>query len=112
MAKIGATNADMAAALDISLATFTVWCSQFPELREAVHTAKELFDTRVERALAERALGYFAREGWLDVTFGKQAHGQDQTRTTSVHWLKGSSVHFEGTSIGNPELAVTGHPST
>jgi hypothetical protein len=71
MAKIGATNADMASALDISLATFTVWCSQFPELREAVHTAKELFDTRVERALAERALGYFAREGWLDVTFGK-----------------------------------------
>jgi hypothetical protein len=60
MAKIGATSADIASALDISLAQFYVWCSQFPELREAVHTAKELFDTRVKRALAERALGYFA----------------------------------------------------
>jgi hypothetical protein len=60
MAKIGATNADMAAALDISHETFYVWCSQHPELREAVQVGKELFDTRVERALAERALGYFA----------------------------------------------------
>jgi hypothetical protein len=60
MAKIGATNADMAAALDVSLRTFTTWCGQFPELREAVHVGKELFDARVERALAERALGYYA----------------------------------------------------
>jgi hypothetical protein len=62
MAKIGATNADMAAALDISLAQFYVWCNQFPDLREAVTVGKELFDTRVQRALAERALGYFARD--------------------------------------------------
>jgi hypothetical protein len=62
MAKIGATNADMAAALDISHETFYVWCSQHPELREAVHVAKDLFDARAERALAERALGYFARD--------------------------------------------------
>jgi hypothetical protein len=64
MAKIGATNADMADALDVSLRTFTTWCSQFPELREAVDVGKELFDTRVERALAERAIGYFA--SWED----------------------------------------------
>jgi hypothetical protein len=54
----------MASALDISLSTFTVWCSQFPELREAVNVGKDQFDTRVERALAERALGYFA--SWED----------------------------------------------
>jgi hypothetical protein len=60
MAKIGATNADMAAALDISLATFYVWCNQFPELHEAVHVGKDQFDARVERSLAERAIGYFA----------------------------------------------------
>jgi hypothetical protein len=62
MAKIGATNADMAAALDISLATFYVWCNQFPELHEAVHVGKDQFDARVERSLAERAIGYFARD--------------------------------------------------
>jgi hypothetical protein len=50
MAKIGATNADIADALDVSLRTFTSCCSQFPDLREAVTVGKELFDTRVQRA--------------------------------------------------------------
>jgi hypothetical protein len=48
MAKIGATNADIADALNISLCTFTSWCSQFPELREAVTVGKP----RIGRACA------------------------------------------------------------
>jgi hypothetical protein len=65
MAKIGATNADMADALDISLRTFTTWCSQFPELREAVHVGKE-----------QRSATASCQEHWVDRSWCAMPHRQ------------------------------------
>ena len=38
--------------------TLYLWQAQYPELQEAIASGNEAFDPHVERALAERALGY------------------------------------------------------
>jgi hypothetical protein len=58
MAQRGATIAELASACSVYSSTFHVWLSEYPALREAVDVGNEAFDTRIERALAERALGY------------------------------------------------------
>jgi transcriptional regulator with XRE-family HTH domain len=64
MAKIGATQADIADAFGVSTRTLQRWLAQYPELYEAVQAGNDVFDRRVERALAERAIGYWA--SWED----------------------------------------------
>jgi len=54
----GATQAEIADCLGISLAQFKRWLTQYPELHDAVHAGNDAFTARVERALAERAIGY------------------------------------------------------
>jgi hypothetical protein len=58
LASRGATIAEMADACDVETRTFFRWMNAYPELNEAVSSGKDAFDTRVERALAERAVGY------------------------------------------------------
>jgi hypothetical protein len=58
LAQRGATIAEMADACAVETRTFFRWMNAYPELNEAVTAGKDAFDTRVERALAERALGY------------------------------------------------------
>ena len=48
----------MADACAVETRTFFRWMNAYPELNEAVSSGKDAFDTRVERALAERAVGY------------------------------------------------------
>ena len=54
----GATQAEIAKCLDISVSQFKMWLTQYPELYEAVQAGNDTFTPRVERALAERAIGY------------------------------------------------------
>jgi hypothetical protein len=63
-AKIGATQADIADAFGVSTRTILLWCAKFPELRQALDAGNQVFDTRVERSLAERAIGGFV--SWED----------------------------------------------
>jgi hypothetical protein len=58
LASRGATIAEMADACGVATRTFYRWMNEYPDLNEAVTSGKEAFDTRVERALAERAVGY------------------------------------------------------
>jgi hypothetical protein len=58
LAQRGATIAEMADACAVETRTFFRWMNAYPELNEAVSSGKEAFDTRIERSLAERALGY------------------------------------------------------
>jgi hypothetical protein len=58
LASRGATIAEMADACDVETRTFFRWMNAYPELNEAVSSGKDAFDMRVERALAERAVGY------------------------------------------------------
>ena len=48
----------MADACDVDTRTFYRWMNKYPELHDAVASGKYAFDARVERALAERAIGY------------------------------------------------------
>jgi hypothetical protein len=57
------------------------WLNQYPELHEAVKTAADVFNPRVERALAERAVGYF-----VVVAFAQRGNG---ARTRSRLIVKG-----------------------
>src|ERR1035437_1408941 len=55
----GATNADLADAFSVTTMTVQNWMGMYPEFDEAVRRGKaEIFDPKVERALAQRALGY------------------------------------------------------
>jgi hypothetical protein len=54
----GATDLEVADALDIHVSTLYRWHHDHPEFREAAKVAKEAADTRVERSLYHRAVGY------------------------------------------------------
>ena len=70
MAQRGATVAEMADACSVDTRTFYNWMNAHPELREAVDAGNDVFNPRVERALAERAIGYSVDEEHLLVVDG------------------------------------------
>lgn len=61
-ARDGMTNQDIAEKIGVTKRTFTRWMEEYPEIREAVNTSKELVDYKVENALLKAALGYTAKE--------------------------------------------------
>jgi hemoglobin-like flavoprotein len=68
MAQRGATIAEMADACDIDTRNFYHWMNKHPELREAFDAGNDAFNPRVERALAELAVGYSVdEEQWFNV---------------------------------------------
>jgi transposase-like protein len=73
MCQRGATMAELAQAFNIANSTLYEWCNQHRELHEAVQVNADAFNTRVERALAERAIGFFVtlREEIRDEKTGK-----------------------------------------
>jgi len=59
VARMGGTNAQIAAALNVSERTLDRWLIEQEDLREAVAAGKADFDTdTVERSLLRRAMGY------------------------------------------------------
>lgn len=58
LAGAGATDEEIAQALDIHPSTLYRWFAAHPEFREAVKLGKEAADDRVERSLYHRAVGY------------------------------------------------------
>lgn len=58
MALLGATEAQIAKALDVSWNTFATWKNSNPELLETLKGAKEQADDVVCKSLYKRALGY------------------------------------------------------
>lgn len=59
LAERGATDADLASAFGKSTWTIKQWYAAYPEFGEAVRLGKNaVFDPKVERALAHRAVGY------------------------------------------------------
>ncbi|MGB6756197.1 MAG: hypothetical protein WBE71_27530, partial [Xanthobacteraceae bacterium] len=65
LAMHGATLNEIANCFEISTRTLNHWLNQYPDLRAAVDAGNDVFNPRVERALAERAIGFYADEfGW------------------------------------------------
>jgi hypothetical protein len=73
MCQRGATMSELAQAFKVADCTLYEWLNRYPELHEAVQIGVDTFNPRVERALAERAIGFFVtlREEVRDPETGK-----------------------------------------
>jgi hypothetical protein len=58
VAKLGATDADLARIFGVSDATIDNWKAQHPDFLGSLKAGKEEADARVERSLYSRAVGY------------------------------------------------------
>ncbi|WDY60383.1 terminase [Pseudomonas sp. PSKL.D1] len=58
LAKLGATNPEMAEAFGVSLSTLKLWVVQHAEFSAAIKLGKDVADERVVDALYNRAMGY------------------------------------------------------
>lgn len=58
LCKLGATDADLADFFDVNTSTIWRWSSRYHEFCKALKCGKESADSRVERSLYQRAIGY------------------------------------------------------
>lgn len=56
--RLGHTDAEVAGVLEVAVSTLNSWKGSHPLFLEGLKAAKREFDGRVERKLAERAMGY------------------------------------------------------
>ena len=57
-AKFGVTDREIADILGVDVTAVYRWQLIYPEFQHAIQTGKAAFDSRVERSLANRAVGY------------------------------------------------------
>ena len=82
----GATQAEIADCLNISYAQFKRWMNSYPELYEAVQAGNDTFTPRVERALAERAIGFHVDEYiWREVPKEQYAKTGERFELVPTH---------------------------
>jgi transposase-like protein len=62
LAELGATDSQIAEALNINESGLNRWKIQYPEFRESIKTGKEITDDEVERSLLSRAKGIKVKE--------------------------------------------------
>jgi hypothetical protein len=58
LAKLGATDGELAEAFDVTKRTIINWRADHDEFRQACEIGKDIANDRVERSLYERAVGY------------------------------------------------------
>jgi len=58
LAKLGATDKELADFFDVTTTTINNWKVNFPEFLASLKMGKEETDARVERSLYQRAMGY------------------------------------------------------
>ena len=93
LAKLGATNQEMADAFGVALSTFKLWVVQNEAFSAAVKAGKEIADSRVEDALFNRAMGFSHEDTDIRVVDGAvvmtpiMKHYPPDT-TAAIFWLK------------------------
>jgi hypothetical protein len=93
MCHLGATDADLAEAFGVSVATIGNWKGQHEEFSSALKADKALADERVERSLYQRALGYACDEVDIRVVNGEIVQTPlvkqyPPDTTAAIFWLK------------------------
>lgn len=92
LAKLGATDVDLADFFEVHEDTIYEWKKVYPHFSEALKSGKEFADSRVVRSLYERATGYSHREDKFFMHEGKILT-QETTKhyppdpTSIVFWL-------------------------
>ncbi len=95
LAKLGATDREVAEFFDVTVRTIYRWKNENDSFCQALKTGKEFADDRVERALYHRALGYSfdAVKIFADPKTGSE-HVVDYVEhcppdtTAAIFWLK------------------------
>jgi len=95
MCAMGATDGDLADAFGVTTTTIQNWQAKYPEFKAAVaHGKAEVFDPKVERALAQRAIGYSVDVEEVKITkdgdeirYEVRKHYPPDT-TACIFWLK------------------------
>lgn len=93
LAKLGATNLEMAEALGVTLSTFHLWRNTHEEFSDAIKVGKDAADDRVAESLYQRAMGYSHPELDIRVIDGAIVetpvikHYAPDT-TAAIFWLK------------------------
>lgn len=94
LAKLGATDVQMADIFGVTTSTFYLWRNTHPEFSEALKTGKEELDNRVEQSLFHRAMGFerdavkiFLSKGGTPVTVPYREQVPPDT-TACIFWLK------------------------
>jgi Homeodomain-like domain len=119
LAERGATQAEIADCFGISTRTLQRWIVQYPELKQAVQAGNDAFDARVERALAERAIGFYADQyTWRATTEQERKQGKPEyvlvptTRTyyppdvaAARYWTK-NRMRDKWTEVNKVEVPV------
>jgi hypothetical protein len=93
MAKLGATDADMAACFKITVKTLNMWKVEKPEFCEAVKIDKVIADQKVVESLFKRATGYTVTEQEIRMIDGKPVVMEVEKyyppdATAMIFWLK------------------------
>lgn len=93
LAVLGATDKEVADFFEVSEATINAWKLRYPEFLESLKVGKEHADSRVERSLFARAIGYrhdavkiFNHQGEI-ITEPYVEHFPPDT-TACIFWLK------------------------
>lgn len=93
LARLGATNQEMAEAFGVSQSTLKLWMVEHEEFSAATKLGKEHADKRVEESLFNRAMGYSHPEDDIRVVNGEIVvtptikHYPPDT-TAAIFWLK------------------------
>jgi hypothetical protein len=93
MAKLGATDADLASEFAVSIATINLWKVKHPEFSESVKVDKAVADQKVVESLFKRAMGYTVTEEEIKVIDGKIERVEVTKHyppdpTSMIFWLK------------------------
>ncbi len=95
LCELGATDAEIAEFFGVVYFTLVRWKSQFPEFNAALKTAHAAADTRVERSLYQRAIGYtyeavkiFMPAGASEPVYAPYREVVPPDTTAQIFWLK------------------------
>lgn len=92
---LGATDAELADFFSVATRTIYRWQAQYPEFCQSLKVAKAEADTRVERSLYNRAVGYdheavkiFMPAGAKKPVYAKFVEHVPPDTTAMIFWLK------------------------
>jgi len=95
LAKLGATDEEIADFFNISTRTLYRWKNTHEEFCQALKAGKEEADNRVERSLYQRAIGYerdavkiFMPAGKDDPVYAPYKEAVTADTTAAIFWLK------------------------
>jgi hypothetical protein len=81
-ARLGATDADLAQLFGVNVSMISRWACEYDDFSRALKIGRSEFDDRVERSLAQRAVGY---DYWLEKVFYDRKTGTVVRAPTLVH---------------------------